>query len=171
MLNARNILMRLHLAALAHAKWIVLATVGALFLLRLSITHPPSALCDLVVITLFPIILYTVFVRAWYGAERMPVALPFSMMAALLLFLLFPNTADASIGTMMQRLKNDMGDWIDPLIYACYGGGIVSTAFRANNFIKKSKGDQQDYTGSINENNLGGPALGMIGYIMSNASE
>src|SRR5260364_251148 len=99
MLNARNILMRLHLAALAHAKWIVLATVGALFLLRLSITHPPSALGDLVVMT---------------------VALPFSMMAALLLFLLFPNTADASIGTMMKSLKNDMGDWIDALIYACY---------------------------------------------------
>ncbi|CCD28954.1 membrane hypothetical protein [Candidatus Glomeribacter gigasporarum BEG34] len=171
MLNARNILMRLHLAALAHAKWIVLATVGALFLLRLSITHPPSALGDLVVMTVFPIILYTVFVRAWYGAERMPVALPFSMMAALLLFLLFPNTADASIGTMMKSLKNDMGDWIDALIYACYGGGIVSTAIGVNNGIKKSKGDQQVTTGSIFGYGLGGPALGMIGYIMSSASE
>src|SRR5260363_411888 len=100
MLNARNILMRLHLAALAHAKWIVLATVGALFLLRLSITHPPSALGDLVVMTVFP------------------------------------NTADASIGTMMKSLKNDMGDWIDALIYACYGGGIVSTAIGVNNGIK-----------------------------------
>src|SRR5260364_30171 len=146
MLNARNILMRLHLAALAHAKWIVLATVGALFLLRLSITHPPSALGDLVVMTVFPIILYTVF-------------------------LLFPNTADASIGTMMKSLKNDMGDWIDALIYACYGGGIVSTAIGVNNGIKKSKGDQQVTTGSIFGYGLGGPALGMIGYIMSSASE
>src|SRR5260364_81053 len=117
MLNARNILMRLHLAALAHAKWIVLATVGALFLLRLSITHPPSALGDLVVMTVFPIILYTVFVRAWYR------------------------------------------------------GGIVSTAIGVNNGIKKSKGDQQVTTGSIFGYGLGGPALGMIGYIMSSASE
>src|SRR5260364_430711 len=111
MLNARNILMRLHLAALAHAKWIVLATVGALFLLRLSITHPPSALGDLVVMTVFTIILYTFFLRAWYGGERMYIALPFSMMAALLLFLLFPSTAGASIGTMMKNIKNDMSDW------------------------------------------------------------
>src|SRR5260363_473338 len=92
-------------------------------------------------------------------------------MAALLLFLLFPNTAEASIGTMMKSLKNDMGDWIDALIYACYGGGIVSTAIGVNNGIKKTKGDPQVTTGSIFGYGLGGPALGMIGYIMSSASE
>src|SRR5260364_305786 len=62
-------------------------------------------------------------------------------------------------------------DWIDALIYACYGGGIVSTAIGVNNGIKKSKGDQQVTTGSIFGYGLGGPALGMIGYIMSSASE
>lgn len=72
---------------------------------------------------------------------------------------------------MMKTLKNDMSDWIDALIYACYGGGIVSTAIGVNNGIKKSKGDQQVTTASIFGYGLGGPALGMIGYIMSNASE
>src|SRR5260364_293977 len=52
-----------------------------------------------------------------------------------------------------------------------YGGCIVSTAIGVNNGIKKSKGDQQVTTGSIFGYGLGGPALGMIGYIKSSASE
>src|SRR5260364_91191 len=95
----------------------------------------------------------------WRGADACSVTVFYDGRASA--FLLFPNTADASIGTMMKSLKNDVGDWIDALIYACYGGGIVSTAIGVNNGIKKSKGDQQVTTGSIFGYGLGGPALGM----------
>lgn len=89
---------------------------------------------------------------------------------SLLTGLLFPGMAEASIGSMMKNLKNDMGSWFDVLIYACYGGGIGSTMLGIANGIKKSKGEQVTM-GSVLGYGLGGPALCMLGYIVNNIAE
>jgi hypothetical protein len=85
--------------------------------------------------------------------------------------LLFPDVAHASLGGMAKSLKTDMGDGFDALIYAFYGGGILSTGIGVNNGIKKSKGDQQMTAAHIFGPGLGGPALGMVGYLMNSGAE
>jgi len=82
----------------------------------------------------------------------------------------FAQSSGSTLGSMASSLKTDLGNVYSLVVYGCYGGGLVSTAAGINNGIKKSKGDQQVTTGHVLGYGIGGPALGMVGYVMDNAA-
>lgn len=162
---------RIHLYATEHARSFV---VGAMMLAgigRLMSTNPPLAVAAILFLA----------AALWHASLPRAARLSHKHLAltALMLFvvtsLVFSGVADAqssgsTLGGMATSLKNDMASVYNMIIYAFYGGGIVSTGIGVNNGIKKSKGDQQVTTGSIFGYGLGGPALGMVGYIMNSAA-
>ncbi len=157
-------LIRPQVFLMTHVPLLVLTGVITCLAVRLSLTNP-IMLSELVLLVSALIVLVSVSQRL---SNRQFIVM---LLLVIGVAILFPTTAHASIGTMMQSLKNDMAYWFEALIYGCYGGGIFSTAVGVSNGIKKSKGDQQVTTGSIFGYGLGGPALGMVGYIMNNAAE
>lgn len=157
-------LMRLQVSLMSHAPLLVLAVVVMCLVARLSLINP-IMLGELALLVSVLIVLVSVSQRL----SNRPLIVVLLLVIGVAI--LFPTTAHASIGTMMQSIKNDMTYWIEVVIYGCYGGGIFSTAMGVSNGIKKSKGDQQVTTGSIFGYGLGGPALGMVGYLMNNAAE
>lgn len=161
-------LARLHLYALAHSN-IVLAVVMAMFVLgRLTFTNPPIAVA-------IALLVAASVLQACLPQQMRLSNARFAFATIMTLFgtsILFAGPAEAiTIGGIATAMKNDMGSVYDAIVYGCYGVGITSTAVGVNNGIKKSKGDQQVTTGSIFGYGLGGPALGMVGYIMDSAGE
>lgn len=166
-----NPLARLHLYAMEHARTLIVSAMVMTGIGRLMVTHPPLAVAAVLLLA----------TALWHASLPRATRLSNKHLAltALMLFvvssLVFSGVADAqsngsTLGGMATSLKNDMGAIYNMVIYAFYGGGIVSTGIGVNNGIKKSKGDQQVTTGSIFGYGLGGPALGMVGYIMNSAA-
>lgn len=162
---------RLHLYMSEHARSIILGAMMCAGIGRLMMTDMPLAVAAILFIA----------TAMWHTSLPRAVRLSNKHLAvtAVMLFavtsLVFAGVADAqssgsTLGGMATSLKNDMASVYNMIIYAFYGGGIVSTGIGVNNGIKKSKGDQQVTTGSIFGYGLGGPALGMVGYIMNSAA-
>ncbi|HDR9034189.1 TPA: hypothetical protein QDB07_001658 [Burkholderia vietnamiensis] len=159
---------RLHLYVMTHRN-VVLASIFAIaFFGRLAFTNPAL---DISIIVLAIATTWHAFLPANLRLSNLRLAV--TVVGSLIgTSLLFAAPAEAiSLGGIAKSLKNDMGSAFDALIYACYGCGITATGVGINNGIKKSKGDQQVTTGSIFGYGLGGPALGMVGYIMDSAGE
>ena len=164
----KRLLARLHLYALTHPNIFLAGVLVSVFMGRLSLTNLPLSIS----------IAAIAIALTWHHLlpQRLRLSnarLAFTALASLIgTSLLFAAPAEAiSLGGIATALKNDMGSAFDALVYACYGCGIASTGVGINNGIKKSKGDQQVTTGSIFGYGLGGPALGMVGYIMDSAGE
>jgi hypothetical protein len=157
---------RLHLYAMEHAEVVVLAAVTLTFLGRLAFTNPALATAAMALIVA---LIAHGFMRNTQRLTGYHFVLAVVVLVAT--SILFPDIAHASLGAMATSLKNDMGAGFDALVYGCYGGGVVSTAVGINNGIKKSKGDQQIQTAGIIGPGLGGPALGMVGYLMNSGAE
>lgn len=162
---------RLHLYATEHARTFIVGAMVLAGIGRLMVINPPLAIAAVIMVA----------TAVWHASLPAATRLSNKHLAftALMLFavtsLVFSGVANAqsngsTLGGMATSLKNDMGAVYNMIIYAFYGGGIVSTGIGVNNGIKKSKGDQQVTTGSIFGYGLGGPALGMIGYIMNSAA-
>lgn len=162
---------RLHLYASEHARTFVVGAMVLAGIGRLMMTDMPLAVAAVLFIA--TALWHASLPRATRLSNRQ-VALT-GLMLFIVTSLVFAGVADAqssgsTLGSMATSLKNDMASVYNMIIYAFYGGGIVSTGIGVNNGIKKSKGDQQVTTGSIFGYGLGGPALGMVGYIMNSAA-
>jgi hypothetical protein len=166
-----NPVARLHLYAMEHARTFIAAAMVLAGVGRLMFVNPPLAVAAIVFVAM----------AMWHSSLPRATRLSNRHLAltALALFvvtsLVFAGVADAqsngsTLGSMATSLKNDMGSIYSMIVYAFYGGGLVSTGVGVNNGIKKSKGDQQVSTGSIFGYGLGGPALGMVGYVMNSAA-
>lgn len=164
----KQTLARLHLHALAHPNAFLAFVFTTIFLGRLAHTNPSFAFA---VAALLLAITWHELLPQHKKLSNARLAVT-ALLALVATSLLFASPAEAiSLGGIARSLKNDMGSIYDAIVYACYGGGITTTAVGINNGIKKSKGDQQVTTGSIFGYGLGGPCLGMIGYIMDSAGE
>ncbi|NRF83877.1 hypothetical protein HQ619_08045 [Burkholderia gladioli] len=164
----KRLLARLHLYALTHSNIVLTGVLASVFMGRLSFKNPQLAIS----IAAMAIALTWHYVLP-HRLRLSNARLAFTALASLIgTSLLFAAPAEAiSLGGIASALKNDMGSVYDAIVYGCYGVGIASTAVGVNNGIKKSKGDQQVTNGSIFGYGLGGPALGMIGYIMDSGAE
>lgn len=165
----KNLFARAHIYAMSHAPAVVATTMVAILLGRLAFTNPAMA-------AVIALLILGAIAQAFAPRSMQLTASQAAAVAPMLLvgtsLLIAASPADAlSIGGIAKSLKNDMGSMFDAFVYACYGGGVVSTAVGVNNGIKKSKGDQQVTTGSIFGYGLGGPALGMVGFMMDSAAE
>jgi hypothetical protein len=156
---------RAHLFATDHAEKIALGTFAVSFLGRVAILNPMLAGTTTVMVT-------ALIARAMTknGSARLSMFLLWSVVL-LCLSILLPDYANASIGAIFRSVKNDLGDVYSGIVYGCYGLGMCSTAVGINSGIKKSKGDQQVTNGQVFGYGLGGPALGMVGYIMDSGAE
>ncbi|SEU40407.1 hypothetical protein SAMN03159335_06299 [Burkholderia cepacia] len=164
----KHYIARLHLYALTHRNVVLAAVFGLAFFGRLAFTNPAL---DIAIIVMALVVTWHSFLpdNLRLSNFRLAVTVFGSLIGT---SLLFAAPAEAiSLGGIAKSLKNDMGSAFDALIYGCYGLGITATGVGINNGIKKSKGDQQVTTGSIFGYGLGGPALGMVGYIMDSAGE
>ncbi|MEX3917844.1 hypothetical protein AB4Y43_16630 [Paraburkholderia sp. BR10872] len=155
---------RLHLKAVEHAPLLVAAAAVGACVTRLWIDTPALAAAMMLLIA----------VGLWRagktGAQRDSVGnmLALAMMLFVITSLGFAPEAHATIGDMVASLQSDGTKVLNGIVYGCYGGGVVSTAVGINNGIKKSRGDQQVTNGHVFGYGLGGPALGGVGWIMSN---
>lgn len=157
---------RLHIHATAHAEVIIVAVFSLAFLGRLAVTNPALATAAIALIVAMAAHGMT------RGTQRLGVHhLILAVVVLIATAIMFPDLAHASIGAMAKALKTDMGDWFDAGVYGCYGAGIAATAMGVNNGIKKSKGDQQITSAHIFGPGLGGPALGMVGFLMNSGAE
>lgn len=156
---------RAHLFATEHAEKIALGAFTASFLGRVAILNP--MLTGTVTVMVTALIAHAMTKKS---APRLSFFLLWSV-ALLCLSILLPDYANASIGGIFRSMKNDLGDVYSGIVYGCYGLGMCSTAVGINSGIKKSKGDQQVTNGQVFGYGLGGPALGMVGYIMDSGAE
>lgn len=163
-------LQRLHVHAMEYAPLLVLAGMVLTGFGRLMIIDPPLALAAVLLLA----------TAMWHASLPQATRLSAGRLAftGFMLFIVtsivFSGVAEAqssgTLGGMATSLKNDMGAMYNLVIYGFYGGGLVSTGIGVNNGIKKSKGDQQVTTGHVLGYGLGGPAMGMVGYVMDNAA-
>lgn len=77
----------------------------------------------------------------------------------------------ASIGGIATNIKRDTQQIVDSMKYLLYAGGVGSVAIGVNNGIKKSKGDNQVTTGSIFGYGLGGVALSMVTWLVTQGAQ
>lgn len=79
--------------------------------------------------------------------------------------------AIASIGGIATNIKRDTVQIVDSMKYLLYAGGVGSVAVGVNNGIKKSKGDNQVTTGSIFGYGLGGVAMSMVTWLVTQGAQ
>lgn len=79
--------------------------------------------------------------------------------------------AVASLGGIATNVKRDTVQIVESMKYLLYAGGVGSVAIGVNNGIKKSKGDNQVTTGSIFGYGLGGVALSMVTWLVTQGAQ
>lgn len=161
---------RLHLKALENAPLLVVGGAVITGITHLWLDNPSLAAAAMLLLAA------ALWQAGLPAAQRLSprhlavLALGLFLISALLAPEAYAQSSGSTLGSMATSLKNDLGSVYQLAVYGMYGGGLVSTGVGINNGIKKSKGDQQVTTGSVIGYGLGGPALGMVGYVMDNAA-
>jgi hypothetical protein len=164
-------LARLYLYASDHDESIVIGAMVATAIGWLLMVDPPFAVASILFIA----------TAVWHASvpQASRVSRTHLILTALALFvvtsLVFCGAAHAqssgtTIGSMVTSLVSDGKNIMTGVSYALYAGGFASTGVGISNGIKKSRGDQQITNGHVFGYGLGGPAMGLTGYIMNSAA-